>query len=182
MQLSAIELRKGFLVTYQSRITTVIHWNAWKSDRRSKIQMKVKDLLTGRVSEITCQADDKYEILESERIALSHSYQDGNDEVFYTPEGEEYRCPVPAVEDVLKWKAERYDGLLVDGKLLTVAAPPSVIATVTDTTPPIKGVLNGLKDAVLDNGLTVKVGMVINIGDRVRIDTETMEYKERVNK
>jgi len=28
----------------------------------------------------------------------------------------------------------------------------------------------------------VKVGMVINIGDRVRVDTETMEYKERVNK
>jgi elongation factor P len=182
MQLSAIELRKGFLVSYQSRIATVIHWNAWKSDRRSKIQLKFKDLLTGRVSELTCQADDKFEILESEKISLSHSYQDGNDEVFYTPEGEEYRCPAPAVEDVLKWKAESYQGLLVDGKLVTVAAPASVVATVTDTTPPIKGVLNGLKDATLDNGLVVKVGMVINIGDRVRIDTESMEYKERVNK
>ena len=182
MQLSAIELRKGLLVSYQARITTVIYWNAWKSDRRSKIQLKFKDLLTGRVSELTCQADDKFEILDSEKITLSHSYQDGNDEVFYTPEGEEYRCPVPAVEDVLKWKAPSYDGLLVDGKLVTVAAPASVVATVTDTTPPIKGVLNGLKDATLDNGLVVKVGMVINIGDRVRIDTESMEYKERVNK
>ena len=182
MQLSAMELRKGFLVTYQGRINTVIFWNLWKSDRRSKVQLKVKDLLSGRISEITAQADDKYEVLESERIELSHSYQDANDEVFYTADGEEYRCPVAAVEDVLKWKAASYQGLLVDGKLVTVAAPQSVIATVTDTTPPIKGVLNGLKDAVLDNGLTVKVGMVINIGDRVRVDTETMEYKERVNK
>lgn len=182
MQLSAMELRKGFLVSYQGRINTVIFWNLWKSDRRSKVQLKVKDLLSGRVSEITAQADDKYEVLESETLTLSHSYQDGNDEVFYTPEGEEWRCPVAAVEDVIKWKAESYNGLLVDGKLVTVTPPQSVVATVVETTPPIKGVLNGLKDAVLDNGLTVKVGMVINIGDKVRVDTETMEYKERVNK
>jgi hypothetical protein len=34
---------------------------------------------------------------------------------------------------------------------------------------------------VLDNGITVKVGMVIKEGDRVRVDTETLEYKDRVN-
>jgi elongation factor P len=182
MLLSAMELRKGVLVDYQGRINTVIYWNLWKSDRRSRVQMKVKDLLNGRISEITAQGDDKYEILESESIELSHSYRDGNDEVFYTQEGEEHRCAAAAVEDTLRWKAESYKGLLVDGKLVTVNPPQSVIAVVTETTPPIKGVLNGLKDAVLDNGLTVKVGMVINIGDKVRIDTETMEYKERVNK
>jgi elongation factor P len=55
------------------------------------------------------------------------------------------------------------------------------VAVVAETTPSIKGVLNGLKDAVLDNGITVKVGMVVNVGDKVRVDTETLEYKERVN-
>ena len=38
---------------------------------------------------------------------------------------------------------------------------------------------SGLKDAVLENGIKIKVGMAINPGDRVRIDSETMEYKER---
>src|SRR5664279_5433491 len=116
----ANELRKGTLVNLQGRICSVTYWNLWKSDRRSRVQMKFKDIQDGRVSETTAQPDDK---------------------------------------------------------LLTVEPPQSVIATVAETTPPIKGVLNGLKDAVLDNGMTVKVGMVINIGDRVRINTETGEYK-----
>ena len=179
-QANAMELRKGTLVDYQGKTCAVIYWNLWKSDRRSRVQMKLKDIVTGRVSEVTAQGDDKYNVLESETIDLTHSYKDGNDEVFYTPSGEEYRCPAAAVEDVIKWNAESYKGLLIDGKLLTVEPPQSVVATVTDTTPPIKGVLNGLKDAVLDNGMTVKVGMVINIGDRVRINPETLEYKERV--
>lgn len=179
-QTSAYELRKGFLVMNQGRVSSVIFQNLWKSDRRSKVQLKFKDILTGRVSEVTAQADDKYELLDSEIINLNHSYKDGNDEVFYTPAGEEYRCPAAAVADVIQWKADLYKGLLVDGKLLTVEPPQSVVATVVETTPPIKGILNGLKDAVLDNGITVKVGMVINIGDKVRINTETLEYKERV--
>jgi elongation factor P len=181
MQLSALDLRKGTLVNSGGKVCAVIYWNIWKSDRRSRVQMKLKDIVTGRVSEVTAQGDDKYEVLESERVQLSHSYRDGNDEVFYTPEGDEFRCTAAAVEDVIRWKADAYEGLLIDGKLLTVNPPQSVVATVVDTTPPIKGVLQGLKDAVLDNGMTVKVGMVIKINDRVRVDTETMEYKERVN-
>lgn len=180
-QLNALELRKGMLVTYQGKPCNVIDWNIWKSDRRSRVQMRVKDLVSGRISEITGQPDDRYEVLESERVVLSHSYRDGNDEVFYSPDGEEWRCAAAAVEDVIRWKADQYEGMLVDGKLLTVNPPQSIVATVTETTPSIRGVQNGLKDAVLDNGLTVKVGMVINIGDKVRIDTGTMEYKERVS-
>jgi len=63
-----------------------------------------------------------------------------------------------------------------------VEPPQSVVATVVDTTPPIKGVLQGVKDAVLENGIEVKVGMLVNVGDKVRIDTETLEYKERVER
>jgi elongation factor P len=180
-QATAMDLRKGMLVTHQGRTCSVIHWNIWKSDRRSRVQIKVKDILTGRISEITAQPDDRYDVQESEHVDLSHSYRDGNDEVFYTADGEEYRCPAAAVEDVLRWKASSYEGLLVDGKLVTVNPPQSVIATVVETTPSIRGVQQGLKDAVLDNGMTVKVGMVINIGDKVRIDTESLEYKERVS-
>lgn len=179
-QITAYELRKGFLVNYQNRICSVVYFNLWKSDRRSKVQLQLKDILTGRVNEVTAQADDKYDLMESETIELNHSYKDGNDEVFYTPAGEEYRCPAAGVADVIEWKADAYKGLLVDGKLVMVEPPPSVVATVVETTPPIKGVQQGLKDAVLDNGIKVKVGMVINIGDKVRINTETREYKERV--
>src|SRR5205085_8018816 len=98
----------------------------WKSDRRSRVQMRLKDLLSGRVHEITAQGDDRYDVLDNEVVELEHSYREGEDEVFYTPAGEEYRCAAAGVEDQLKWKVERYKGLLVDGKLVTIELPPSV--------------------------------------------------------
>ena len=179
-QLSASDLRKGLLVDLQGKIASITYWNIWKSDRRSRIQMRFKEILTGRTSEVTAQPDDRYTILESEVIDLEHSYKDGTEEVFYTKSGEEWRCPAPAVEDVVKWKSDLYRGLLVDGALVTVTLPQSVVCTVAETAPAVKGVPNGMKDAVLDNGITVKVSMAINIGDRIRIDSESMEFKERV--
>lgn len=180
-QLSASDLRKGMLVDLQGKVATITYWNIWKSDRRSRIQMRFKEILTGRTSEITAQPDDRYSVLESEVIELEHSYRDQTEEVFYTKTGEEWRCPIAAVEDVVKWQAESYRGLLVDGALVTVTPPAAVVCVVKDTTPPVKGVPNAMKDALLENGMSVKVGMVIGIGDKVRIDTETMEYKERVS-
>src|SRR4030095_5760497 len=53
----ANELRKGTLVSNQGRVCSVIYWNLWKSDRRSRVQMKLKDVLNGRITEVTAQPD-----------------------------------------------------------------------------------------------------------------------------
>ena len=180
-QLAANELRKGLLVDLQGKIAAITHWNIWKSDRRSKIQLRFKEILTGRTSESTVLPDDRFVVLESETIDIEHSYQDGTHEVFFTKEGDEWRCPSAGVEDVLKWQASSYRGLVVDGVLLTVTLPASLVVVVADTAPSGKGIPNATKDAVLANGMTIKVGLFINVGDRVRIDTETLEVKERVN-
>ena len=179
--LQANELRKGRLVEIDGRICVVVHWNLWKSDRRSRVQMRFKDVLTGRMSEVTAQPDDRYSSPENETVDLEYSYRDGPDEVFYTPDGVEWRCPVAGVEDALRWNADSYKGVVVDGKLLTISPPISVIVTVAETSPPVKGVSAGLKDATLDNGIQLKVGMMVDVGDRVRVDTETLEYRERVS-
>lgn len=181
MQATASELRKNQLVDHQGKISRVIHWNFWQSDRRSRVQMRLKELLSGRIHEITAQGDDKYEVLESENIELEYSYREGNEEIFYTPEGVEYRCPATSVEDQLKWTCERYKGLLIAGNLIAIELPQSVVATVAETGPVIKGSSQtGLKDAILENGIKVKVGALVGIGDQVRLDSETLEYRERV--
>jgi translation elongation factor P/translation initiation factor 5A len=58
-QVSASELRKNMLVDVGGKTCSIVHWNIWKSDRRSKIQMKFKEILTGRTSEVTAQPDDR---------------------------------------------------------------------------------------------------------------------------
>jgi elongation factor P len=180
-QLSAIEIRKGMLIAVGDRMCHVTHWNIWKSDRRSRIQMKFKELLTGRTSEVTAQPDDRYDILDAEMIELEHSYRDGAEEVFYTKTGEEWRSPAAGLEDVLLWKVPTYRGQLVDGRLVAVMLPQVVVATVVECEPHMKGQSSSLKDATLDNGLKVRVGTMVNPGDKVELDSETMEFRERVS-
>ena len=88
----------------------------------------------------------------------------------------------PAAEDALKWPSDTYTALFVSGKLVAVQPPKHSVLTITETAPPMKGAGTGGKDAVLENGMTVKVSQLCDVGDSVRIDTETGEFKERITK
>ena len=179
-QVNAIDVRKGMLLAVGDRMCRVTHWNIWKSDRRSRIQMKFRELLTGRTSEVTAQPADRYDVLDAEMVELEHSYRDGAEEVFYDKKGEEWRSPAAGLEEVLRWKAPSYRGQLVDGRLVAIMLQPTVVATVVECEPAMKGQSSGLKDATLDNGLKVKVGTMVAPGDRVELDSETLEFRDRV--
>lgn len=180
MEMNALDLRRGNLVRYEGRICEVIFWNILKNDRRQFVQMKVKDLKTGRIAELKEHGDTKFEALENQKVEINHSYRDGSDEVFYTPEGEEVRCNKEAAEDALKWPCDLYNGLVVDGVLVSVTPPQTVVIGVKETAPPMRNGGSGLKDAVLENGMKVRVGLLVAVGDKVRIDPETLEFKERI--
>ena len=178
---NAIDIRKGMLLAVGDRMCHVVYCNLWKSDRRSRIQLKFKELLTGRTSEVTAQPADRYDVLEAELIELEHSYRDGAEEVFYSKTGEEWRHPSAGLEDVLRWGATSYRGQLVDGRLVAIMLQPTVVATVVECEPYMKGQSSGLKDATLDNGVKVKVATMVNPGDRVVLDSETLEFRERLS-
>ena len=181
MQANALDLRKGNLVRYNGNLSEVVFWNILKNDRRQFVQMRLKNLETGRIAELKEHGDTKFEVLDNEVVELSHSYRDGNDEVFYTTEGEEHRCNHEVAKDALLWKCAAYKGFVVEGHLVTVTAPQSVTATVVDTAPPVRGGGgSGLKDAMLDNGIKIRVGLLVDRGDTVRLDPETLELKERI--
>ena len=68
------------------------------------------------------------------------------------------------------------------GHVFGVELPYFVELTVTKTEPGVKGdtATNVTKNAVLETGAEIKVPMFVNEGDKVRIDTRTSEYMERV--
>ena len=182
MQVAALDLRPGMLITYENRMNTVMWWNILRNDRRQFVQMKIKDLQTGRVTELKEHGDTKYEVLDKEESDINHSYRDGQEEVFYKESGDEVRCPIAAAEEALQWQAETYRGFFVNDQLVAVFPPKHAVLEITDTAPPIRGQGSGTKEAVLQNGMKVKVGLLCDVGDKVRIDTETMEFKERIAK
>jgi translation elongation factor P/translation initiation factor 5A len=181
MQINALDLRKGYLVNHENRICTVTDWSIMRNDRRQYVYVTLKDLKTGRIQELKNHGDTKFEFLESERIDLSHSYSDGPEEVFYDKDGVEYRCPTEAAQDALIWGSDSYVGFLVNGALISVSPPSSVIVRVKETAPPMRGAgSTGLKDALLENGLKVRVANLVASGERIRIDPVTHEFRERI--
>jgi len=181
MQINAVDLRKGHLVNHEGRICTVIEWSIMRNDRRQYIFITLKDLMTGRVQELKEQGDSKFEFLENEKVELEHSYSDGPEEVFYDEDGTEYRCAAAAAKDALIWGSDSYVGFLVNGQLISISPPASVIVEVKDTAPPIRGGgSSGLKDAILVNGIKVRVANLVATGEKVRIDPVTLEFRERI--
>ena len=181
MQINALDLRKGHLVSHQGRICTVSDWSIMRNDRRQYVYVTLKDLKTGRMQELKEHGDTKFEFMESEKIDLSHSYSDGLEEVFYDKEGVEYRCPTEASKDALIWGSDNYIGFLVNGLLISISPPPSVVVEVKETAPPIRGGGNsGLKDAMLVNGIKVRVANLVATGETVGIDPLTLEFRERI--
>ncbi len=181
MQINALDLRKGYLVSHEGRMCTVADWSIMRNDRRQYVYVTLKDLLTGRVQELKNHGDTKFELLENEKIELSHSYSDGPEEVFYDGDGNEFRCSADAARDSLIWQSDRYVGFLVSGQLVSISPPASVIVRVKETAPPIKGGgSTGLKDAMLENGIKVRVANLVSSGERVRIDPVTLEFRERI--
>ncbi len=180
-QINALDLRKGYLVEYQGRVCTVTDWTILRNDRRQNVRLQLKDVLTGRTIELPKEATDaKYTVLDYQNVELTHSYRDGVDEVFYDADGGEFRCSAEAAKEALLWQCEHYNGFLVDGKLIRVSTPISVTAVIKDCAPPMKGGSSGTKDAMLENGIKVRVSQLCQTGDKIRLDPETLEFRERV--
>ena len=70
----------------------------------------------------------------------------------------------------------------VGGKAVSIEVPASIDLVVTDTPPSLKGATatNQYKEATLETGLKVQVPPFIQPGEKIRIDTRTGEYVERV--
>jgi elongation factor P len=68
------------------------------------------------------------------------------------------------------------------GTILTAEMPTHVVLQVTYTEPGIKGdtATNTLKPATLETGAEVRVPLFINEGEKIKVDTRTGTYVERV--
>ena len=116
---------------------------------------------------------------------MTFLYADGTDAHFMDSESfEQLAVPEGSVADELRWtKAnDTVDVLFIDGEPSTLQLPSSVELEVTETEPGLRGDTasgGGSKPATLETGATVNVPLFVNVGDRVKVQTETGEYMSR---
>lgn len=184
--LNVTDLRNGAVFREDNNIFQVLNYEHIKMGRGSgTIKLKVRNLRTGSVVEKSFITGARVDEADVQKKKAQYLYQDQDSLFLMDPVGFEQ---FPLSKSVVGEQA-RYlrDGLevhliILGDEGLGIELPNSVVFNIIETGPSEKGnsVANVYKEATLDNGLVVKVPMFIDVGEKVKIDTRTGEYIERV--
>lgn len=183
--IKAFDLKKGKVIQWENDLWTVESVSIMsKGNWRSYMQVRIKNLKTGRSTEQRFATDDKIETPFVETKPHEYLYREGKDFVMMDPNSfEQFHVGEDVMGDghlFLKGN-ETVQLQFIDGKIVAIELPNTVELTVTDTTPVVRGATatNQTKDATLETGLQVKVPPFIENGEVLRIDTRSGEYLER---
>jgi elongation factor P len=149
------------------------------------VRTKLRRTQDGAVLDKTFRAGEKFRPIRTESRRMQFLYNDGSDAHFMDTETyDQMTIPEDQVGDSLKWvlPSQEVELLYVDERPTDVQVPSAVELTVSETEPGVKGDTasgGGDKPATLESGVTVRVPLFVNPGDRVRVDTRSGEYVSR---
>ena len=149
------------------------------------VRTKLKRTGDGAVIDKTFRAGEKFRPVRTEARKMQFLYADGSEAHFMDLETyDQLAIPEDQVADSLRWvlPSQEVQLLYVDEKPADVQVPSAVELAVAETEPGVKGDTasgGGDKPARLESGVTVRVPLFVNEGDRVRVDTRSGEYVAR---
>ncbi len=148
-------------------------------------QVKMKSIQSGRSYENRFRSGESVDIARLVYTELQYIYEEGEHFVCMNQETyEQIHIPKALFGDNAKFLKESMIvkvGFESDQPIIA-EAPTFVELEVTYSEPGIKGdtATNTLKPATLETGAEIKVPLFVNEGDKIKIDTRTGEYMERV--
>ncbi len=184
--LNVTELRNGTYYKDEGNLYLVLSYDHTKMGRGSgNVKVKVRNLRTGSVVEKSFITGARVDEANIEKPKVQYLYRDGETYNFMDSTNyEQFSLTAELLGDNAKFLKENMEVNLIvsEGESLGVELPLSLIYAISETGPGEKGntVSNVYKDATLDNGLIVKVPMFMKVGDKVKVDTRTGDYVERV--
>jgi elongation factor P len=180
------DLRKGLTIELEGNLYSIVDWEHNKTGRGGAVvRLKMRDVRAGHIIERTWPAGSKFQRARVERQPAQYLYQDGDIYYFMNKETfDQIAMNKDAVGDMLNYLKENEDcSVLTYGEeAISVELPAAVVLEVTETLPGVKGdtAQGGTKPATLSTGLVVNVPLFINTGDKLKIDTRSGQYLERV--
>ncbi|WP_430400751.1 elongation factor P [Flavobacterium sp.] len=184
---STSDIRNGLCIKYNHDIYKIIEFLHVKPGKGPAfVRTKLKSVSNGKVLDNTFSAGHKIDVVRVETQTYQFLYAEG--ETFHFMNVDNYeqitlqRSALDA-PDLLKEGTNVMLQINTETDLpLSVDMPASVILEVTYTEPGIKGntATNATKPATVETGASVNVPLFINEGDKIKIDTASGNYMERV--
>ncbi len=184
--LNVNELRNGAVFQSDDNLYQVLVFEHIKTGRGSgNIKLKVKNLRTGSTTEKSFMTGARVEEANVQKKLTQFLYSDGESYNFMDPTTyDQFTISAKIVGEQGKYLKDGLEvNLIISGEeALSLELPNTVIYQIKDTGPGERGntVSNVYKDAVLENDLEVKVPMFMGVGEKIKIDTRSGEYVERV--
>jgi elongation factor P len=181
------DIRNGLCIKFNHDIYKIIEFLHVKPGKGPAfVRTKLKSLTNGKVLDNTFSAGHKIEEVRVETHKFQFLYPEGNE--FHFMHAETYE-QITLNKDVLDAPDLLKEGenvmVIINAETdapLAVEMPSSVVLEVTYAEPGVKGntATNATKPATVETGATVNVPLFINEGDKIKIDTATYAYQERV--
>jgi len=180
------DFRNGVTFDMDGSVYQIIEFQHVKPGKGSAfVRTKIKNVITGAVTERTFNPSDKFPEAFVERKDMQYMYSDG--ELYFFMDLETYE-QIPLNKEKMSEnfqfvkENETVKVISYKGDVFGVEPPNFVELRVTHSEPAVKGdtVNNTMKPATLETGVTIRVPMFIGEGDVLKIDTRTGDYLERV--
>jgi elongation factor P len=181
------DFRNGLCLEFNNDLYVIVDFQHVKPGKGPAfVRTKLKNLKTGKVIPNTFTSGVKINVARVERRPYQFLYKDDNgfnfmhNETFEQISLEKELVPTPELI-----KEGQYVEVVFHADTetpLSCDLPPFVELLVTYTEPGLRGdtATNTLKPATLETGAVINVPLFINEGEKIRIDTRTNSYYERV--
>lgn len=185
-QINVTDLRNGTFFQEGKDLFLVINYEHHKQGRGSgNIRVKIRNLRTSSQTEKTFMNGSRVESANVDKKKAQYLYSEGEIYNFMDQQSfDQFTVSKAVLGDSAKFLIEGMDVILLvfEEEALGIELPLSLVYTIAETGPGEKGntVSNVYKEATLDNGLVVKVPMFMSAGEKVKVDTRSGEYVERV--
>ena len=187
---TAQEVRVGNVIMVNGS-PMVVHkseYNISKSGRRQNaaiVKMKMRNLLTDNTTETIYQATDKFDVVVLDKKDVTYSYFSDPNYIFMDLDFNQYEVDKANMDDALKFLEDSMECEVVfyEGKATSVELPNSLVREITYTEPAVKGDTTSgkvMKPAKINTGFELMVPLFCDKGDKIEIDTRTLDYKNRV--
>ena len=184
---STSDIRNGLCIKYNNDIYKIIEFLHVKPGKGPAfVRTKLKSLTNGKVLDNTFSAGHKIEEVRVETHTFQYLYAEGDQFHFMNNESFEQITldkKVLDAPDLLKEGTNVMIQINAETEApLSVDMPASIVLEVTYAEPGVKGntATNATKPATVETGASVNVPVFINEGDKIKIDTATGNYMERV--
>ncbi len=183
------DLKKGTIFVLDGQPYEVLEFSFLRMQQRKPVaQTKIKNLITGKIVERNFHMNESFEEAEIEKELIKFIYSNRGEYWFSLPNDPSKRFSIKenAIGSAARFLKQNTEvtAMKFNEKIIGVAVPIKMELTVKDAPPGFRGdtATGGSKQATLETGAQINVPLFVNTGDVIKVNTETGEYVERVEK